>query len=374
MPDESAKSGRTHPRGLMKKDKDFSFSNAVLQALATALNPTWLVKELGDDYIGPRFPIEHSWSASKMDRTIQKAITTKEGQRSLNPVAELLYVLECMQVEEDGSFECVNPYPLQIMLSLGSCEAGGSVPENPFEWLCKILDLISCHYPRDVTPITEESRHVLVNSLFRISMEYATTCMGSMCKGHATDRGQRSSWTLPIDVPFKDPSSSSPMSITSCLKRYYEKIESKEARACEKCGDRMSNQERWTGFTQLPDTLIVEFRYAEPRRSARKAGGSSNTAEQGVNVDVTLDGVLHLREFSKSSIESVVYGLQTIVKSREKGGKGGHYQAFTKTNDGQWWKCDEQVVTKSTLVNAYSSAALDGGRAHLAFYARVLPQ
>lgn len=364
-----SKSSRSKPKGLTKRNKEFSYSNAVLQALATAVDPQWIEDQLGDEYIGPASPINSSWGAQRVSDKM-KILQRANYIHLVNPVHELLNVLSALQKESDESLETVNPYTLQLIVDLWYKKEYNNALPSALGWHEKMMDLLSAPHPRNADQDTDDP---IIRALFGIRAEEEVTCKGAKCRGSRRVRSEDGGWSLTVKVPLKDAthSTKSDTSVMALLKTSSDHPDETDKHECKHCGVGVKAKVVATGYTHLPENLVIDIQYEEPRRSGRSRSGTSSAVGQSVNASIELSPLIDLSKYARDQSSSYRYKLQTIIKQGERGGNENHYRAFTRTSDGVWWRCDEHFVIKSDHLSAHSPDMSHGGHPCLLFYEKV---
>jgi hypothetical protein len=389
----ASKPRRLAPTGLKSTKKNFSHANAVLQALATAVDATWLQLQLGSDFVGPSLQVDDSWTATETENAITAALTSDDlaTQTTVNPVAELLRVLMNLQTARSSQDSLVNPHALQYMMS-------GIEPESsPADWLESVLDLLSIGYPGMMLPEDDDQeKHYIVRSLFETLENLELVCKGPNCRDRQNPPKlyeEQPAWGYAIDHPHGQSGhmSDSDYPIKEMVKKgIFDCVEM--LHHCKRCKDEVATDATGLGFDVFPGILIIELRQKDDNQDektqikeedfddetsdedpVRPAGRRRVPNELPVPTakSTALEDTLDLTDcaLNQDSSAHTQYQLQSVVKRIDLGDGDVVYSAFTRASDNKWWECQDESVSETTSEKARSLLQQD--KPCLLFYEQV---
>jgi hypothetical protein len=83
---------------------------------------------------------------------------------------------------------------------------------------------------------------------------------------------------------------------------------------------------------------------------------------------ITLDEEFSLPHSAGETEPHVTYGLQAVIKHAGEVLDGGHYIAFTRSKDNNWWRCDGGDIRTSKLSDVLDINNEKDGQPYLLFY------
>jgi hypothetical protein len=389
----ASKPRRLAPKGLKTTKENFSHANAVLQALATAVDATWLQLQLGSDFVGPSFQVDDSWTATETQDGITAALMSDSlaTQTTVNPVAELLRVLMNLQTARSSQESVVNPHALQHMIS-------GFEPESsPADWLESVLDVLSTGYPGMKLPEdNDQEKHSLVRSLFETLEILDLVCKGPKChdrKNPPKVFEEQPAWGYAVNHPhhhsghMSDPD----RPIMEMVKKgIFDTVEM--THQCKRCKDEVDADATGLGLNIFPSILIIELRQKHEDDSqddapVKEEDLNDDTSDEGpvrparrrvpnelpvrTAKPTALEDTLDLSDcvLKQDSSSQTQYRLQSVVKRIDLGDGDIVYSTFTRASDGKWWECQDDVVSETTSYQARS--LLEEDEPCLLFYEQV---
>lgn len=362
------KANRSVPRGLITHGGNLSHSNAVLQALATAVDAAWLRTELGYDMVGPQLSFEAGSTATEMEDKIVTALRSTDAttRNSINPIAELLHVLEGLQSNSTP----VNPYAWQYMTT-------GLVPEcTPLRWLASNLHLLSVGYPGFHNAGEDKlSEHPLIARLFRTKESVKILCRGPKCRGKQDARWEeREEWGYAIQHPLHGVGSS-----TDTEKPITEMVKSAArttatSHDCTRCKGPVEAERTGGGFKALPEILVLALNEGDMQGGDDEHDACVDDQDGAADTlaarPTHLEPLLHLDEYgTRRYPSSTQFRLQTVIKRAYHADGKPVYSASTRVADGTWWDCHEETVSETTVEDARS--LLGGRKPCLLFYEKL---
>lgn len=363
------------PRGLTNVNSS-CFANAAMQALATALDPNWVQKSLGD----------HLMIQNSRD---------KENPKFYPPVGALLDVLQRLRHPSSNS---TNPGKfLQLLADDTSTGAGnGDIQESLDVLLENSINSLAygAAFPRLRAAVggVIPSHHGLLEALFRVDERAYTKCLNKRSCDHSHWSTDKLDWFLRLGGE-----GTGLWSVPALLDRKRAAYFDSEDYACDGCGEKGTTVRTFEGLYDLPEILIIAFdrwdsNAAEARFGSYGHGESSGkrrkiSYERGTMVTnrfiddvpklrygVKLDETLDLADWAFKGNHGddidhtrTEYQLRSVIFHRGDPGRG-HYVAYTQSRDGTWWQCNDTVVTRCA---SHQDLYKDPGEASMAFYQRL---
>ncbi|KAL1611875.1 hypothetical protein SLS60_000096 [Paraconiothyrium brasiliense] len=386
-----SKPHRLAPKALKTNAKNYSHSNAVLQALATAVDATWLQLKLGSYFVGPSLEVDETLTATEIEESIKSALWSDDDatQVSVNPVAELLRVLVNLQTASSAQSPMVNAYALQFMMSGLSTDPS----PDPVSWLELVLESLSIGHPGSLLP--EESdpeQHPLIKGLLEIQEVIEMVCRGPKCgKGPNSPKlyEQQTSWGYAVEHPLDHNGrmDNPECPITEMIKKRVFNS-AKMEHYCKRCKGHVAADGAGLGFDVLPQILIIELMQKDQDDfTGKKAVEEEDDDDEDpvrppgrrmpckfpastaklTALEDTLD--LTACDLTRGPSTSPMYQLQSVIKRVDLGDGDIVYSTFTRASDNIWWECEDEVVSEATSEEARS--LVHEKRPCLLFYEKV---
>lgn len=262
----------------------------------------------------------------------------------------------CMCCEMDRAFEefyndDVSPWaPISMLYSMWhtSSELEGYGQQDAHSFFLAALDQIHAHAKGQLS-----SCNCIAHQTFAGFLVSTVTCSACAAKNTTIDP------ILDIQLDFPPSSGPEPLTLAAMLRRYCaeEKIGGGSYR-CEQCGGGPKvHATRRLAIKKLPPVLSFQMK--------RFAHGATSSK---VELPVKFPSHLNMRPYvddteNESVPESLfAYDLFAVVTHEGKL-DNGHYWAHVRSGD-EWWHCDDDKVTPTTLAGALAQ------KAYMLFYVR----
>lgn len=348
------------PVGLENK-KELCYSNVIIQALASVLDPDELVKDLGKAHLGPQstpdFYIQH-----RKPTVDQKFANFSKEE--FNPAHDLVDLIQSMNVPEMEDITIIRPYYFQGSLAkhIGSVW-NGDTQEDAADYLRHVVRMLAAGHT-----FRSDFHHVhpLMDALFRVQTRYSLTCRNDECsasqlKWDITDRD----WLLKVDAPthhLPDNDNEFDRYTVDELLAKLRKPYIVPGHGCnENCGSALGVTRRLEGLEDPPQVLVLQF---------CRVGVISTESDGTTTPGKAMYGVEFDSAISSSPLKlsrGMRYELRAVIKHKGEDMNAGHYTAYIKGKD-DWWWCDDESVAKARVLDVNNPDKC--GQAYLAFYVR----
>jgi ubiquitin C-terminal hydrolase len=309
-----------------------SYMNAVLQALAATLDPAKLYAERGKDA---------QFSTGYDNKTSDAVRKDKATRRLIDLIADM----------QRGQFKHLDADKLQSAFSHihGNDKFRGVDEVDPKEFLESLMETIKCRY---------------VDDTYRIQQRFESKCRkwSGKCKaGDVAARTYSDTYVLELDKP--DPVGQRckyPQYPQEVLKLKLEDLLRKKAALIQQvdcpCCKLDTARQNWAGFEEAPKVLTVSFKRVNDEPGKAKYKYQPELPE---SIDLCELGLLDANQ------KKGRYTLTSVVKHEGDSLEAGKYFNYTRTENGQWWRCYNASVGPVYFPAVNTNR---DGQTHLAFY------
>ncbi|KAF2702723.1 cysteine proteinase [Pleomassaria siparia CBS 279.74] len=299
---------QSRPPSLENRTGNLSHSNTILQGLAGTIDASRLSRE-------------HRANASSATKAFISLISEmqKEQRDALKP-----------------------DYFQALFAKARKYNIYGKIEEDAAEYLQQLLSSIEC-----------ES----ISDAFNLRHHLRGNCPNHKCGSNIIVDSKRDGYILSLSkpsphlLPKARPNEST--SRTTLHKLLHEKLWQVAEPTCQRCG-MYSIQCVWKGLLNVPRTIIMRF---------ERAGAPETKTKLDYALD--LPASIDMKDYLPEKTNPTRYTLSTVIKHRGHNMQDGRYVAYTMTDDGQWWQCEDDRVSR---VEERAFQGRRGGETYLAFY------
>ncbi|KAF2794769.1 cysteine proteinase [Melanomma pulvis-pyrius CBS 109.77] len=299
---------QAHPSHLQNETRSLSHSNSVLQGLSTTTNAFKLSKERGVD--------TPCAIRSENSPTPKQVEATK---------AFIDLIVDMQQYHHKS----LDPSRFQSLFAKArNHNLDGKREEDAASYLEQLLSCLDCESIEDTYKLYHHFRGNCPNKNCGSNIS-----VDSDEDGHILSLNKPAPWLVPIR---SGGGRAGPSSHTNLRKLLHEKLFEVQTPLCQRC--KLHKIQRvWKGLHSAPKTMIMKF-----ERSGLDG------SKEGFDYALDLPNSIDMKDYLPTSTRKTRYSLSTVIKHRGPSMDSGYYVAYSKTDDGLWWRCNDRGVERVT--------------------------